>query len=65
MDAELIRYDYKKACEQIKRANKKIAKLRMQCKHENVENGNYLYRAGVVERALICSDCGELIKIIP
>lgn len=49
---------------QIKRANERLEMLRVVCKHETTFKGNYSYRIGVILPAVICSDCGELLKYL-
>lgn len=39
-----------------------LKELRAMCKHENTFEGNYSYRVGSISPAIICSDCGSLIK---
>jgi predicted TIM-barrel fold metal-dependent hydrolase len=60
--------DIKKECEEnfnkIKEANDRLAELRKICKHTNRFIGNYSWRPGAIEEAMICSDCGELIKYL-
>lgn len=46
----------------IKHAEKKLEWLRVECKHENTFEGNWSYRIGNIQPAIICSDCGSLIK---
>lgn len=57
--------EIKEECElqynQIKNAEARLKELRSLCKHENTFEGNYSYRVGVVERALICSYCNTPI----
>ncbi len=38
--------------------------IRDYCEHPNTFEGKYSYRIGQVSDAIICSDCGELIKMI-
>lgn len=48
----------------IKTAEERIKELRTLCHHPNTKNGLYSYRVGVVDEALICSDCGNVIKML-
>ncbi len=48
---------------QISDAQEGLKVLRSVCKHEETFEGNYSYRIGVIQAAIICSFCGELIKI--
>lgn len=47
---------------QVADANKQLEKLRSICKHPNTEECNYSYGPGRISRAIVCSDCGELIE---
>ncbi len=38
--------------------------LRDYCEHPNTFEGKYSYSVGQVSDAIICSDCGELIKTV-
>lgn len=49
---------------QIKHAEERLKELRGMCKHEQTFKGNYSYRVGVIMPAIICSDCGKLIKYL-
>lgn len=46
----------------IKDTNKLLEELRSNCKHTNTEECNYSFDAGKISRAIICSDCGELLE---
>lgn len=48
----------------IQETEKRLADLRLICKHENKFEGNYSYRVGNIQPAIICDDCGELINYI-
>jgi len=62
----LTPFEIKKECEiaydQIKKAEDRLKKLREICQHKNTFTGSYSYRVGASAPAIICSDCGELIK---
>ncbi len=40
-----------------------LERLQNQCKHTNTFQGNYSWRVGCIDPAIICSDCGKLIEI--
>lgn len=46
----------------IKQAESRLKEVRDICKHENTFEGNWSCRVGVTITAMICSDCGILIK---
>lgn len=48
----------------IEKSQKRLKELRNLCKHEKVIEGNYSYRVGVLQKALYCDDCGEVIKYL-
>lgn len=58
----------KEECElqykKIKDAEERLKELRMNCKHDNTLEGLYSYRIGNIQPAIICSDCGSLIKYL-
>lgn len=60
--------EIKKECElmyeQIKKAQERLKEIRSICKHENQFEGNYSWRIGAINRAIMCVDCGECIKFI-
>lgn len=57
---QLCEANYKK----IKRANEKLEELRKICQHPNTHEGLWSWRPGSIEPAIICSDCGKLVKTI-
>lgn len=48
----------------MKRDEIRITELRGMCTHENTFENNYSYRVGHISPAIICSDCGILIRYI-
>lgn len=48
----------------IVQAENALKEIRKICKHTSIFEGNYSYRVGVIQPAVICSDCGNLIKTI-
>lgn len=48
--------------EHIRLAEKRLKELQEMCHHERTFEGNWSYRIGVSIPAIICSDCGSLIK---
>lgn len=59
----------KEQCEQcynqIQAANDKLAQIRETCEHAETFEGNWSWRTGSYLPAIICSDCGGLIKFKP
>ena len=53
-------------CEQqhkaIKDAQDRLEELREICTHKTTHEGNLSWRVGVIQLAIICSDCGKLIE---
>jgi len=64
MSSEEIKAECELMYKAIKYSEDKLKELRAICKHENTFKGNYSYRIGVISPAIICSDCGSLIKYI-
>lgn len=62
MTPEQIKTECELLYEAIRLSESRLKELRSICKHENTFNGNYSYRVGSVSRAVICFDCGSLIK---
>jgi hypothetical protein len=60
--------EIKKECEaiyeSIRVGNERLKELRLMCKHENIIETNYSYRIGSYLPAIVCEDCGALIKLI-
>ena len=56
----------KEQCElmyaQIKNAETRLKTLREECKHEHTFQGNYSWRVGSIEKAIICSYCNTPIS---
>lgn len=57
-----IKHECEKIYGIIKRAEERLKELREKCKHENTHQGLYSSRVGSITEAIICSDCGSLIK---
>jgi len=64
MKSEEIKNECELMYEQIEKAKNRLEELRAICKHENTYKGNYSYRIGSITPAIICSDCGSLIKYV-
>lgn len=47
---------------QIKQGEDRLKEIRSICKHENTFEGNWSWRVGNIQPAIICDDCGSLIK---
>lgn len=62
MDSETIRNTKEHLFQVIEDANKKLKDLRESCPHANTEKGIWSFREGAYFNAIICSDCGQLIK---
>jgi hypothetical protein len=48
----------------IKRSEERLAEIRETCKHENTKKTNYSWRVGSIRPAIVCDDCGHLIKML-
>lgn len=57
-----IRQECEQMYSQISKAEERLKTLRAVCKHPNTFEGNYSYRVGCINKAIICSDCGEVLK---
>lgn len=64
MEPEEIRENCAAAYKQIKDAETALQELRAICKHEVTYEGNWSWRIGNIQPAVICSDCGKFIKYI-
>ncbi len=64
MNRKEIRAKAKKLRNQIALAENELIKLQGECKHPKTFTGNWQLRPGSVHPAIICSDCGNLVKII-
>lgn len=49
---------------QIHEAENKIKDIRSECKHAHTKETQYSWRIGSILPAIVCVDCGELIKFI-
>lgn len=47
---------------QIRNAEVRLQEIRATCKHEKTFEGNWSYRIGSIQPAIICYYCGILIK---
>lgn len=47
----------------VKDAEKALKEMRDLCTHPNPCEGNYSWRPGSIQPAVICSDCGEVLAI--
>ena len=64
MNQEDIKTECDKMYTQIQQAQNKLKEIRLICKHPNKFIGDYFYRVGAVQKAEICSDCGEPINFL-
>jgi hypothetical protein len=64
MTQEEIKQDVETHYLAIKTAEERIKELRILCHHPNTKDGLYSYRVGRIDKALICADCGEVIKLL-
>ena len=62
MNSQEIKDECKLMYAQIKQAEERLRELRSICKHENTHEGEYSWRVGCIDLAIICSDCGTCIK---
>lgn len=64
MSNEEIQADCQIQYEAIRKAEERLKELRALCKHENTFEGNYSWRPGAINRALICTHCGSCLKFL-
>ena len=64
MTNEQIKHECEIQYANIKAAELRLVELRAMCKHENIFHGNWSWRIGSIQPAIICSDCGNIIKYI-
>lgn len=57
-----IKKEVDKMYEQISSAEKRLKQLRAICTHTEHKECNYSWRPGVIQKADICSFCGEFIR---
>lgn len=62
MTGNEIKAECDKMYDLIRFANDRLKEFRGMCKHEHTIEGEYEYRVGARFPALICSDCGSVIK---
>lgn len=62
MTNEAIKEECTVLYETIKKAQERLEEIRALCKHENTFEGTWSWRVGCYDSAIICSDCGSLIK---
>lgn len=62
MTQEEIKYRKEMMELEIKGLTAQLKELRNICAHPNTFEGNYSWRIGAFDKAIICSDCGELIN---
>lgn len=60
MTNEEIKIECKLMHEQIKKSEERLKQIILICKHENTFEGNWAWRIGFSEPAVICSDCGNV-----
>ncbi len=60
--------EIKKECDlmqdQIEQSQNRLIELRKLCKHQNTFKGLYSYRFGVIQNALLCCYCKDVIRFI-
>jgi hypothetical protein len=61
MGGEEIKSDCELQYGIIAQAEERLRELRSICKHEETFEGNYSWRVGCVDRAIICSHCGAVV----
>lgn len=64
MTSEEIKSECDLMYKQISDANIKLQDLRNICNHTNTFESNWSWRVGSSSPAIICSDCGQLIKYV-
>lgn len=64
MTQKEIKENCDKAYADIQTAKNMLKEMRKICLHPNTFYGKYSYRIGALNDATICSDCGDVIKII-
>jgi len=57
-----IKAEKDRCFEQIELAKERLEEIRKICKHEKTFEGNYSWRVGCIQPAIICEYCGELIE---
>ena len=62
MTPEQIKIECEQQYKAIKDAQDRLKELRAICKHETTFEGNYSWWEGSITPAIICSDCGSLVK---
>jgi hypothetical protein len=62
MTQEEIKLDAEAQYAKIKEAESRLKELREICTHENTFEGNWSWRVGASLPAIICKDCGSLVK---
>lgn len=62
MTQEEIKLTCEMQYDAIRHAEKVLADIRSACDHPNTFEGLYSYRLGSISPAIICSDCGTLIR---
>ncbi len=62
MKQEEIKQECESIYAHIKKVEERLKVLRSICKHENTFEGTWSWRVANYQDAIICSDCGNLIK---
>lgn len=57
-----IKDDCEKQYSKLRDAKERLNVVRQICKHPTTHEGLYSWRDGCIDDAIICSDCGSLIK---
>ena len=60
--SEEIKTECERQYANIKSAEARIKKLREICQHINTHEGLYSWRVGAIDNAILCSDCGKVLK---
>jgi len=62
MTSQKIKTECELMYSQLRQAENRLKEIRAICKHENTFEGNWSWRVGSSTPAIICGDCGSLIK---
>jgi hypothetical protein len=63
LTAEQIKTECELHRDRIKAHTERLEEVQDNCPHENTFEGLYSWRVGCIDPAIICSDCGKMIKI--
>ena len=62
MNNEEIKVECELMYAQLRQSENRLKEIRAICKHENTFEGDWSWRVGSSILAIICSDCGSLVK---